>query len=85
MIAVLGTFPDEPRFTAYELNDASSDEEYRERYPITKTLSRTVSSDAHYLWNIAEADFSIELDDEPYSSDKVRNSLIDYLLGKTST
>ena len=85
MIAVLGTFPDEPRFTAYELNDASSDEEYRERYPITKTLSRTVSSDAHYLWNIAEADFSIELDDEPYSSDNVRNSLIDYLLGKTST
>lgn len=85
MIAVLGTFPDEPRFTAYELNDASSDEEYRERYPITKTLSRAVSSDAHYLWNIAEADFSIELDDEPYSSDKVRNSLIDYLLGKTST
>ena len=85
MIAVLGTFPDEPRFTAYELNDASADEEYRERCPITKTLSRAVSSDAHYLWNIAEADFSIELDDEPYSSDKVRNSLIDYLLGKTST
>jgi len=80
VVAVLGVFPAEPPFTAYELNDASSDEEYRDRFPILKGLSRAVSSDAHYLWDIAEARFSIPLDDEPYSSANVRNRLIDYLL-----
>ena len=82
IIAVLGTFPPEPHFTAYELNDAESDGEYRERFPMIKPLSRAVSSDAHYLWDISEAKFSLKLDDEPYSSQKVRDSLIDYLLGK---
>ena len=82
IIAVLGTFPPEPHFTAYELNDGNSDGEYRERFPMIKPLSRAVSSDAHYLWDISEAKFSLKLDDEPYSSQKVRDSLIDYLLGK---
>lgn len=82
IIAILGTFPPEPHFTAYELNEGSLYEEYRERFPIIESLAHAVSSDAHYLWDIAEAKFSIELDDEPYSSSKVRNSLIDYLLGK---
>lgn len=82
IIAALGTFPEEPAYTAYELNDAESDEEYREKFPIIKGLSRAVSSDAHYLWDISEAKFSLELDDEPYSSSKVRNALIDYLLGR---
>jgi predicted metal-dependent phosphoesterase TrpH len=82
IIAVLGTFPPEPCFTAYELNDGNSDGEYREKFPMIKQLSRAVSSDAHYLWDISEAKFSLKLDDEPYSSQKVRDSLIDYLLGK---
>lgn len=82
IISTLGTFPEDPAFTAYELNDADSDEEYREKFPIIKGLARAVSSDAHYLWDISEAKFSVELDDEPYSSSKVRNALIDYLLGK---
>ena len=47
-------------------------------------LRKVVSSDAHYLWNISEAQFAIELDDEPYSSQLVRDRLIDYLQGKTS-
>lgn len=82
IVETLGVFPEEPAFTAYELNDASSDEEYRRRFPILDGLSRAVSSDAHYLWNISEAKFSIPLDDEPYSSALVRERLIDYLLGK---
>lgn len=82
IIAMLGTFPEEPAFTAYELNDGDSDAEYREKFPIIQNLARAVSSDAHYLWDISEAKFSVELDDDPYSSSKVRNALIDYLLGK---
>ena len=83
IVETLGTFPPDPPFTAYELNDAASDEEYREKHPVIRNLIRTVSSDAHYLWNISEANFSIPLDDEPYSSSLVRNRLIDYLLGKS--
>ncbi len=79
IVAILGTFPDEPAFTAYELNDADSAEEYLGKYPILHSLSKAVSSDAHYLWDMAEASFSVMLDDEPYSSDLVRNRLIDYL------
>ena len=81
--SLLDIFPEEdPVFTAYELKDGSLEAEYREKYPIIQNLARAVSSDAHYLWDISEADFSVELDDEPYSSSKVRNALIDYLLGK---
>ena len=83
IIAMLGTFPEEdPVFTAYELKDGDCDAEYREKYPVIQKLARAVSSDAHYLWDISEAGFSVELDDETYSSSKVRNALIDYLLGK---
>ena len=82
MVAVLGTFPEEPHFTAYELNSAESLEEYEERFPIIRSMPRAVSSDAHYLWDISEAAFSIKVDDEPYSGSLVRNRIIDYLLGK---
>ncbi|MBQ7600148.1 MAG: PHP domain-containing protein [Clostridia bacterium] len=82
MVEILGTFPDTPEFTCYELNDKESDEEYRKRFPKLRDLVKVVSSDAHYIWKIAEADFSLELDDEPYSSQKVRDSLIDLLSGK---
>lgn len=80
IVEVLGVFPDEPRFTAYELNDANNESEYRARFPRLETLSRAVSSDAHYLWDISEAKFSVPLDDEPYSSALVRDRLIDWLL-----
>jgi hypothetical protein len=34
------------------------------------------SSDAHHLWDIREAANSIEIADEPYSSQRVRDELI---------
>lgn len=81
IVSILGTFPPEPKFTAYELNKSDSFVEYLEKFPILSGLSHIISSDAHRLTDIQEAVFSIELDDEPYSSDYVRNKLIDYLLG----
>ena len=68
-------------YTAYELTNAASILEYEKRFPFLKNLPRAVSSDAHNLWSISEAEFSIPIDDEPYSSSLVRNRLIDYLLG----
>ena len=86
MIAMLGDFPPEPQFTAFELNDIASLEECLEKFPIIskRGLRHVASSDAHYLTDISEKGFAIELDDEPYSSDLVRNKLIDYLLSRTS-
>ena len=82
IVSVLGGFPPEPHFTAYELNRAQAREEYLSRFAHLSELAETVSSDAHRLSDISEASFSIELFDEPYSSDLVRGALIDHLLGK---
>jgi hypothetical protein len=79
MVSVLGDFPADPPFTAYELNDGENTEEYKQRFPILNGLARAVSSDAHYLENIASAEHYFMIDDEPYSSDLVRNRLIDML------
>ena len=85
IISMLGDFPPEPRFTAFELNDIALLEECLSRFPIIteRGLVHVASSDAHYLTDISEVGFEIELDDEPYSSQLVRDRLIDYLLGKT--
>ncbi|MBR5121374.1 MAG: hypothetical protein IKU89_02375, partial [Oscillospiraceae bacterium] len=40
-----------------------------------------VSSDAHYLWDIKEQSDYFTLDDEPYSSAKVRKELFKLLRG----
>ena len=84
IISMLGDFPPEPHFSSFELNDEDSLADCLSRFPVLseRGLVHVVSSDAHYLTDIAEEGFCVELDDEPYSSDKVRNALIDYLLGK---
>ncbi len=84
IISMLGDFPPEPAFTAFELNDIGSLGSSLASFPIIKErgLVHVASSDAHYLTDISEEGFEIELQDEPYSSEKVRNALIDYLLGK---
>ena len=85
IIAMLGDFPPDPHFTAFELNDIASLERCLDEYPVLRErgLPYIASSDAHYLTDIAEEGFAVELDDEPYSSQLVRDRLIDYLLGKT--
>lgn len=83
IISMLGDFPPEPRFTAFELNDIKSFDDSLGKFPIIseRGLVHVVSSDAHSLADISERGFAVEIDDEPYSSDTVRNRLIDYLLG----
>jgi hypothetical protein len=83
IISMLGDFPPEPQFTAFEINDLNSLDSSIERFSIIEErgLVHVSSSDAHYLQDIFEKGFAIEIDDEPYSSDLVRNRLIDYLLG----
>lgn len=87
MVAVLGAFPQKPAFTAYELNDPTSVPIYTSMFPHIKGLARVIDSDAHNLWTLSEADTTgytnaIELADEPYSGDRVRESLFRYLAGE---
>lgn len=81
MVAVLGGFPSDPKFAAFELHDALTLSKYQEKYPHLKDLRHVVSSDAHELGAISEAENSFLLEDEPYSSRFVTEKLFEYLRG----
>lgn len=76
IIEILGDIPPEVRFTAYELHDMSKRAEYESRFPILKDMHCVCSSDAHYLDQIRDAEYTLTLDDEPYSSAMLRMSLL---------
>ena len=82
IISILGDVPEDYSFDCMEFNDPSNIELINKKYPATADKRRVVSSDAHYLWDISEADNFVELDDEPYSSSLVRRRLFEYLNGK---
>ncbi len=84
IIAMLGDFPPQPHFTSFELNDAASLGDVKQRHSIIseRQLVHVAASDAHYLTDIAEDGFPVDIEDEPYSSALVTNRLIDYLLKK---
>lgn len=79
IIATLGTFPASPPFNCAELNNSSILNEYIKKYPIIKKKKIVTSSDAHYLWDINEAENSVILDDSNYSIELIRSRLFKYL------
>lgn len=80
LLGILGAFPPAPFFPTVELNGTDDREAYIRDYGLQDRIVLS-SSDAHHLWDIQMAGPSLELDDEPYSSAKVRNSLIMLLRG----
>lgn len=80
IIATLGALPPDLPFTAVELHDGEKETAYAEQIP--QGCRVTVGSDAHYLWDIRDKDRFVELEDEPYSSQLVRERLIAWLGGK---
>ena len=79
MVAILGDVPTEYGFKVFELREAQSIERLS---PIVEELAEErilVCSDAHYLWDINEAQNSIMIDDEPYSSALVRKRFFEKL------
>lgn len=83
IIATLGTFPETPAFSWAEFHDAARIEPYRQTYPRLVGVRAVVGSDAHYLWDIRDAEQYFELDDEPYSGDLVRARLFCKLRGES--
>ena len=67
IIAALGWIPDDPHFSCVEFRDNSNIEQYTKMYNLEEKTILT-DSDAHYLWDISEAEISFVLEDEPYSS-----------------
>ena len=81
IIAILGTVPESPYFGCVELRDFEKREEYRQNYPILQDKLLLCGSDAHYLWDIRDANAYFDLEDEPYSGDFVRRQLFLRLKG----
>ena len=83
IVAVLGTFPDNPLFGCAGFHDKNKIEEYTNKYPVLKNRLPLVSSDAHYLWDIRDKDSYFEIEDEPYSGSRVRHELFRILRRQT--
>lgn len=64
IIAVLGTFPEEPFFACAELNDKANAESYLRDYPALRDKRLLCSSDAHRLQDINGRVNSLELEGE---------------------
>ena len=79
ILAVLGTFPESPFFPCFGLHDKEKEAELRKQYPVLAGKRAVISSDAHYLQDIRDADAYFELEDEPYSSALVRRKLFEKL------
>ena len=81
IISTLGTFPETPSFNAVEFHNAENVKDYTERYSLFgKTV--VVSSDAHYLTDMREGEFSLLLDCDGSDGDLVRKLLIRKLRGE---
>jgi DNA polymerase III alpha subunit len=76
VISALGDFPIEVESKCFELTPKAKAEDYLEKYPATKGRMIIRSSDAHYLENMREPEYMIDL---PENS---AQALIDYLKGR---
>lgn len=79
IVSILGDIPKEYGFSCFEFNDRENIAPYCERFDILSDERILVCSDAHHLWDINEAENSLLLDDEPYSSSLVRQRFFEYL------
>lgn len=75
VISTLGTFPESPFFGCAEVRDIETLPTLLEKHPALKGKLIVSGSDAHYLYNMRDKEAYFELDDEPFSSDRVRSEL----------
>ena len=82
LLAVLGMFPESPRFILAELHDAEKIRSCSEKHPTLQSMRILIGSDAHYLWDIRDKEHFFLLEDEPYSTEFVRKQLFRVLKGE---
>ncbi|MBQ7128517.1 MAG: PHP domain-containing protein [Clostridia bacterium] len=78
IIAVLGDFPESPKFTCAELHNIKNEEEYKKKFPILCNKKIICCSDAHYLDKIPDAKNYFELEDN-LSNEEIRKNIIEFL------
>ena len=81
IVAILGTLPDAPAFSAVEFHNGDAIDGYEKRFSLEGKV-KVISSDAHYLGDIKDKENYFLLEDEPYSSDYVRHQLFRLLRGE---
>jgi PHP family Zn ribbon phosphoesterase len=80
IIAILGTIPPTPVFSCFEVRDADTITEYKEKYGLSNKLF-VANSDSHYLTDINETNNFFELDVASDSPDEIRKALFKLLNG----
>lgn len=81
IIAALGSFPETPAFSFFELNEGNNLASYREKFPIIKKLKYLVNSDAHYLEHIQEPGPVLTVPDTAETPKQIRKCIFEYLRG----
>ncbi len=82
LLSILGGFPPTPYFDIAELHSAEHIELYSQMHPELEEKMIVIGSDAHYLWDIRDKEHFFELEDEPYSTEFVREMLFRHLRGE---
>jgi len=79
IIATLSCIPEECGFTCVEYYSSDAVETCEKEHPEVIGKRIVVSSDSHNLWSIRDKENYFDIDDEPYSSDKVRHEIFKIL------
>ena len=79
IVSILGDVPTEYGFKVFELRERENAQRLSSVVEELCDGSILVCSDAHYLWDISEAENSLLIDDDPYSSALVRKRVFEML------
>ena len=79
IVAILGTVPEDLHFSVVEFHDPANIPQYVEKHGL-EGKRIVVSSDAHFLWDIQDAQHYFELD-ETLSPDDIRRKVLEILEG----
>ena len=78
IIEVLGTIPETPEFSTFEVNQSEKAAELAEKFGL-KDKRLVISSDAHYLTQLREENDFFELDVDRNDAEAVRRKIIEML------
>ena len=78
IISVLGAFPPTPYFKCVELHDMNKKEEFAKKHSLSDKVF-LFGSDAHYLTDIPEAHYYLDIEADKHSEESVRSALFKFL------